>query len=274
MLTRRRVLETRSVSVDDVACRDSNGQRDEVEVSTHHALVLVRRGCFARSTDGVESLLDPTLAYFMNPGEEERFRHPHLGRDDCTAIVLDPALAASIWGGDPALPAGPRPVPPPLDLAHRLLLAGAGKGIDPEELTERAISVAATALQQIDPQRVAAGRPATARAREALVAGARELLAADPNSSLPEVARTLATSPHHLSRIFRAVTGHTISRHRMRLRARAALERLARDDDDLARLAADIGFADQSHLCRVLREETGQVPSALRESIGRTPPAR
>jgi AraC-like DNA-binding protein len=210
----------------------------------------------------------------MNPGEEERFRHPHQRGDDCTVIVLDPALAASIWGGEPALPVGPRPIPPPLDLAHRLLLAGAGKGADPEALTERAISLTATALQQADPKRVRAGRPATARTRGALVAGARELLAADRNCSLPELARSLATSPHHLSRIFRAVTGQTISRHRMRLRARAALERLARGDNNLGRLAADVGFADQSHLCRVLRAETGQVPSALRESIRRAPPPR
>jgi AraC-like DNA-binding protein len=56
----------------------------------------------------------------------------------------------------------------------------------------------------------------------------------------------------------------------MRLRARAALERLAGGEDDLARLAADVGFADQSHLCRVVRAETGQVPSVLRTSIGGT----
>jgi len=53
----------------------------------------------------------------------------------------------------------------------------------------------------------------------------------------------------------------------MRLRARAALERLA-GEDALARLAADTGFADQSHLCRVLRAETGHPPSTLRQAIG------
>ena len=43
----------------------------------------------------------------------------------------------------------------------------------------------------------------------------------------------------------------------MRLRARSALEQLAGGERDLARLAADLGFADQSHLCRVIRRETG-----------------
>ncbi|HEX8856251.1 MAG TPA: AraC family transcriptional regulator, partial [Thermoleophilaceae bacterium] len=77
----------------------------------------------------------------------------------------------------------------------------------------------------------------------------------------------LAVSPHHLSRTFRALTGHTVSRHRMRLRARAAMERMAAGDGDLARIAADLGFADQSHLCRVMRAETGRTPSALRRVL-------
>jgi transcriptional regulator GlxA family with amidase domain len=97
-----------------------------------------------------------------------------------------------------------------------------------------------------------------------LVDGAREALTAEPDRSLQDLAGTLAVSPHHLSRIFHAATGHTISRHRMRLRVRTALERLAAGERDLARLAADLGFADQSHLCRVVRAETGQTPSVLR----------
>jgi AraC-like DNA-binding protein len=99
------------------------------------------------------------------------------------------------------------------------------------------------------------------------VDGAREALAADTERSLPELARELAVSPHHLSRIFRAATGATVARHRMRLRARAALERLADGEANLGRLAADLGFADQSHLCRVVRAETGGTPTALRRAL-------
>jgi AraC-like DNA-binding protein len=35
---------------------------------------------------------------------------------------------------------------------------------------------------------------------------------------------------------------------------------------DLARLATKLGFADQSHLSRVVRSETGRTPSALRHA--------
>ena len=63
------------------------------------------------------------------------------------------------------------------------------------------------------------------------------------------------------------MTGVTLSRHRMRLRARDALERLSGGERDLARVAADSGFADQSHLCRVVLRETGHSLSALREAL-------
>jgi AraC-like DNA-binding protein len=268
MLSRRVVFESAGIAIEDVACRHPGGRGATVEATRRHALVFARRGCFTRAVDGVESVVDPTLAYCMNPGEEERFDHPrtHHG-DDCTTIALEPGLVASLCGGEEALPSGPVRVPPDVDLAHRLVLVAGRKGGDPDQVVERAITLVGLALEQVDPTRVAAGRPATARARRLLVDGARELLAVEPGCPLPRLARELATSPHHLSRVFRLATGHTISRHRMRLRARAALERLASGEHDLARLAADVGFADQSHLCRVLRAETGRPTSALRHVL-------
>jgi AraC-like DNA-binding protein len=54
---------------------------------------------------------------------------------------------------------------------------------------------------------------------------------------------------------------------------RAALERLAGGESDLARLAAELGFVDQSHLCRAVRGETRRTPSALRNLLGGEPGA-
>jgi AraC-like DNA-binding protein len=127
--------------------------------------------------------------------------------------------------------------------------------------------LAAGALEQSDPRPVACGRPTTLRAQRAAADGAREILAEDPERSLSELARELAVSPHHLSRVFRAATGHTVSRHRMRLRVRAALEQLAGGERDLTRIAADVGFADQSHMCRVIGLETERTPAALRRVL-------
>jgi AraC-like DNA-binding protein len=267
VLTGRTLLHRDGVTLADVSCTHAAGRGAEDDRRSSHGLVFVRRGCFVRSVDGSECLLDPTLAYGSNPGQTERIDHPHDHGDDCTWLRIDAGLAATLWGGDPQLPVRPLPTTPPIDLEHRLLLAAADRGADEHELVERAFGLAAMTLERDDVARVASGRPATQRARRALVDDAREALVADPDQSLPELGRRLAISPHHLSRIFRAVTGSTISRHRLRLRVRAALERLAGGERDLARLAADTGFGDQAHLCRVVRDETGTTPSALRQAL-------
>jgi AraC-like DNA-binding protein len=267
MLSRRTLVERDGIGIAEVACRWARGPGQGGEHPRGHALVFVRRGCFVREADGVASTLDTTLAYCVNPEQEERYDHPHAGGDDCTVLYLSPEMVASIEGGEPWLPRRPLPAWPEIDLEHRLLLSAARRGDDPHELVERAIALAARALEQDDPRPVAAGRPATAQARRALVAGAREALAADPQRSLLQLARELAVSPHHLSRIFSSATATTISRHRMRLRVRAAMERLANGDRDLARLAAELGFADQSHLCRAVKSETRRTPSALRRLL-------
>jgi AraC-like DNA-binding protein len=261
------LLRHGDVEIADVGCRHRRGRGHDGDAGGHHALVFVRRGCFVRSVDGVEHVLDPTRAYGINPGQAQRYDHPHDHGDDCTAITLEPSLLASLWGGDPTLPSEPLPSSPAVDLEHRLLLAAGRRGEDAHELTERAIRLAAAALEQADARRVAAGRPATVRERRRLADAAHEALAADPDRALPALAADLGVSAHHLSRVFRAAAGHTLSRHRMRLRVRAALERLAGGERSLARLAADLGFADQSHLCRAIRSETGRTPSALRRAL-------
>jgi AraC-like DNA-binding protein len=271
VLSERTLLDRDGVQIADVTCHSRRGPGDDLEHAGHHAVVFVRRGCFVHSADGEERLLDPTRAFCINTGQEQRYDHPHGGGDDCTSIRLAPRLLASLWGGDPTLPPGALPSPPWLDLGHRLLLAEAHRGHDPDDLVERTILLTAATLEQVDPGRVAAARPVTVRARRAVVDAARAVLVSDPNRTLAELAGTLGVSPHHLSRLFHAATGHTISRHRTRLRVRAALERLAEGEHSLAGLATDLGFVDQSHLTRAVRDETGHTPAALRRALNRMP---
>ncbi len=267
MLRAHRLLDQDGLAITDVACRlpAGLGRADE---AGHHAIVFVRRGCFVRRARGATHLLDPTRAYCINRGDEQCYDHPQAHGDDCTSVRIDPALLASTWGGDPALPSEPIPNSSRIDLEHRLLLAAARRGDTADALYERTLALTAAALEQVDPSRAASGRPATVRARRALVDGVREALATDPDRSLADLAAALDVSAHHLSRVFHAGTGHTIARHRMQLRVRAVLERLAGGEHRLATLAADAGFADQSHLCRVIRSETGRTPSALRRALG------
>ena len=263
----RSSLHRDGLELADVACRHRRGRGEVGEHVDNHAIVFVRRGCFVRSAGGAETMLDPTLAYCMSPAEEQRYDHPHDHGDDCTAFFLSDKLVEALRGGEHTLPRVPIATTPGLDLEHRLLLSGARRGADQHALLERSLLLVAGALEQHDPGPTASGRPSTTTARKAIVQGARELLADDPDRSLLELAGELAVSPHHLSRIFRQGAGHTVSRHRVRLRVRAALERIADGERDLARLAVELGFSDQSHLTRSLRRETRHTPAALRRAL-------
>jgi AraC-like DNA-binding protein len=262
VLDLRTLAEHDGLSVTDVVCHHRAGRGSDEPVDAL-AIVFVRRGRYVRSANGDETMLDPTLAYAMTPGQEQRCDHLDDAGDTCTMLGMTASAAAELWG-DSELPVVAWPTHGTVDLSHRLLLAAAGRG---EETDEATVALAAGALEQVDRARVASGRPATERARRAIADGARVLLADEPRSSLVQLARALSVSPHHLSRVFSEQTGSTISTHRRRIRVRAVLDRLEHGEQDLARLAADVGFADHGHLTRTVRRETGATPSRLRELL-------
>jgi AraC-like DNA-binding protein len=115
---------------------------------------------------------------------------------------------------------------------------------------------------------VASGRPATAAARRRLADATREVLTAVPEPlTLGDLARLVGASPYHLSRVFQAETGLSLTRFRNRLRLRRALERLAAGESSLASVAADLGFADHAHFCRTVRKQLGRTPAQLRSLL-------
>jgi AraC-like DNA-binding protein len=157
-----------------------------------------------------------------------------------------------------------------VDLAHRALAARASHGAGALELGERVALLAAWSLGQQLPERVSSGQPATATARRRLADAAREALTAESEPlGLGDLARLVGASPYHLSRVFQAETGLSLTRFRNRLRVRRALERLAAGEPSLARLAADLGFADHAHLTRTVREQLGRTPTQLRHLLER-----
>jgi AraC-like DNA-binding protein len=249
---------------------------------TSAAIVLPCRGVFRLRADGRERVVDPATAYLQWPGEEQQFAHP-AGGDVCTAIGLsaDPAagLAAEALaeGERPAVARDPVPVAPPLALAHRLLLSRARAGADRVELGDLTAALIAELLPALGAASGGASWPGPARAGPALarqrrlVEDARELLSCQPDRPLPDLAALLGTSPWRLSRLFHRFTGVSLHRYRIRLRVTAALDRLAGGVDSLAVLAAELGFADQAHLSRVVRQSTGLTPGRLRTLIGPGP---
>jgi AraC-like DNA-binding protein len=260
-LVKSALVETSDFALEVVECRCGDRAWSPPEPSTSHAIVFVRGGCFARRVNGVETFVDPTVVYFERPDDEQQIFHPAGGGDLCTVLYLSETLLAELAGGEPALPDEAVATDAATDLGHRLLLAAAQRGENAED------AVVATVVQVLErsfPTRAASGRPSTARARRRIVDEVREALLDDPGAGVTKLARRVAVSPHHLSRIFRLETGETVSRYRNRIRIRLALDRIAAGETCLARLAAELGFADQAHLARVIRAELDTTASELR----------
>lgn len=82
--------------------------------------------------------------------------------------------------------------------------------------------------------------------------------------TLQEISAQVNIHPIHLSRVFRRRYGCTMAEYMNRLRIQFICRELEAGWADLSRLAADSGFADQSHMCRVFKTYTGQTPARFR----------
>jgi AraC-like DNA-binding protein len=249
------------VIVDEVFCRDDHSGWSEPEPAGGAQIVLVRRGRFRLDAAGRTLVVDPTTGYLQGPGAVQRFAHP-AGGDVCTSITLaDHTLTTGSWLDDALRSQSSQElrVDARLELAHRLLLLRTSDGGDgTEEAVLDLLDLAARGWNgRATPP--GPGRADLARrAREAILSGA-------PGSDrLVPLARSLGTSPSHLSRTFRHHAGMSVSRYRNRVRVSRALARIEEGETDLADLAHRLGFSDQAHFTRVLRTELGHTPRQVR----------
>lgn len=72
--------------------------------------------------------------------------------------------------------------------------------------------------------------------------------------------------PSSVSRGFRLCYGVSPQRYRLEQRAARAARATRQRRDPLAQIAAEFGFADQSHMCRITRRLYGHSPATLRAS--------
>jgi AraC family transcriptional regulator len=111
---------------------------------------------------------------------------------------------------------------------------------------------------------VAAGRAQRERSRPAWMRRCLEIVEEDDGNefSVGGLAARVGVHPVHLAREFRARFGQTLGEYVQKVRVRRACARIASGDAPLVRVAADAGFADQSHFCRVFKRHVGCTPSA------------
>jgi AraC-like DNA-binding protein len=249
-----RLAATPDVAVLESFCVGAAGGPDQPERVDGFELVVPRAGGFRRATHDGERAVDPTAAYLAVPGEDQLITHSADGGGDaCRVFALSSGLAPLRLAG------GPVALGTAADLFERALIARLRRGLADELAVEEGVVRLCALLDPSD--HCPRPTPAVDRARELLAHRFAEPL------PLVELARLVGYSPHHLSRTFARATGLTLSRYRRRLRVRAALARLEQGADDLAALAADLGFADHSHLTAACKAETAAVPSRLRSLL-------
>ncbi|MGH9508550.1 MAG: helix-turn-helix transcriptional regulator [Terriglobales bacterium] len=81
---------------------------------------------------------------------------------------------------------------------------------------------------------------------------------------LSDLATEAGVHPVYLARVCRRFEHRSIGGYLLALRVRLACELLSRPEWPVAQVAAEAGFADQSHLTRMFKRLTGVTPAAFR----------
>ncbi|GIG89505.1 helix-turn-helix domain-containing protein [Plantactinospora endophytica] len=243
-------------------------------------LHLARSGGYLRRLNGRERFVDPTSALFLKPSDDLTISHPLGCGDSYSAIEIDTEVLAERPDGERWLTSAgwEGRLPVEVDLRHRALVADSLRGVDGFELTERVHGLLGSLLADgptrpgDDLGRAVGRRPATLAAHGRLTDRVREVISGGGYTlGLTELAREVNCSPHHLSRVFHRTTGQSLTAYRNQVRTRAVLTALAGGEvESLRRLAAEHGFADQSHLTRTLRQQLGHSPTQLRRILATT----
>ncbi len=267
------------VTLTDVRCRPESAQCGAEECTSGHKLVFPRNGVFVRHVRGERHVADANHVIFFNADEPYRVSHPVPGGDDCMVLdFADEVLSEALGNEDRGTPGRPFPRTHGLLDPHALLLgrrlrhrvrSGAAASLELEETALALLNAILATPGEKEGRPRRRQREASARLRRERVEATKLLLAGRPECDLGlgEIAESVASSPFHLARLFRASVGIPIHQYRLRARLALALERMLEGRGSLLTLALDLGFAGHSHFTAAFKAAFGTTPSAFRRSV-------
>lgn len=275
----RSLYQSDAIRIEDVDCQPFACRAGGEEHVTAPCFAFVRSGVFVRHTPRGQSLLDENHIVLFNAMSPYRVSHPVLHGDKCTVFHLDRAtLLEAIERHDPSVV--DRPDQPFLadqttssapaclgcQMLRRHLQHLEADELAVEELVMDILSQVVRLCFPSNNKSSPKARPSTERFHRDLVEHTKLELAQRfaENVTLQDLARSVASSPFHLTRLFRRQTGVPVYRYLMRLRLRKALECIADGESDLMALALRLGFSSHSHFSNAFRTEFGVAPSWIR----------
>lgn len=210
---------------------------------------------------------DPNVVILYNP-EQDYARYEVDRRGDHCAWYAMPEEVMAVALSDGRFNSTHVAVEAGAYLHHRLIVDYLRRATSPDPLLveEAAMSVVDRVVRGIATSTGSGKRDATTARHEALVRDAQLLMAHNYRMAmdLTSIAREVGSSPYHLARVFRRLTGRTIHRHLMQLRLRSALVDLLATTADLASIAHDSGLSSHSHLSRMFTDQFSTPPSRIR----------
>jgi AraC-like DNA-binding protein len=210
------------------------------------------------------ALAGPNHAVFLNAGEVFRRRRFNGGGDRNDFMVVAPDTLDE-WVRDARFPDPLGKLLPQPYLTARAIARALAHGADGLEVEEHLLRLGYATV--VGAFRAEERMPRRRRRPPPVVEDAKALLSArfTEHLTLEELGRAVNVSPFHLARSFRRHTGYTLHEYRIGLRLKAALERLAAGDEELAVIARAVGFSSHSHLTASFHRAFGVPPSCVRK---------
>lgn len=227
------------------------------------AAVLPSGGVYVNLFEGERVVADSTVGMLVNRGDIHRTSHPTTAGDCNIVLAMPDGAAEPFLTVEGRFPRRLNPISVVEHITHiRMASRLTTEPVTALEIEEWGVSVLSTLAGGHD-------RIAPVPRHRSLVADTREHLAVEypAHDDLGKVARQVGSSPHHLSRVFHATMGLTLSAYRRELRVRHVLAALADGHRDLAALALEAGFYDQAHMTNTMRRLSGETPGRLRELL-------